>query len=84
MPSCLHSNRSACFISTEVKNLNPHGIASRRATPCNLRGNKQFECFNGTLQNLSGGDNWANFCIHHSEMLYAVRKNVYAHQAVIE
>ena len=50
MPSYVHSDRGASFMSNELKSfLHSKGIATSRTTPYNPTGNSQVERLNGTL-----------------------------------
>ena len=50
MPSYIHSDRGASFMSNELKSfLHSKGIATSRTTPYNPTGNSQVERLNGTL-----------------------------------
>ena len=50
LPSFVHSDRGAAFMSEEVKQfLQKLGVASSRTTPYNPRGNSQCERYNGVI-----------------------------------
>lgn len=50
MPSFIHSDRGASFMSSDLRNfLHEKGIATSRTTPYNPEGNGQVERLNGTL-----------------------------------
>ena len=50
LPSFIHTDRGAAFMSSELKRfLNDKGVATSRTTPYNPEGNGQVERLNGTL-----------------------------------
>lgn len=52
LPSFVHSDRGASFLSSDVKQfLLRYGIAASRTTPYNPRGNSQCERYNGIIWN---------------------------------
>ena len=52
LPSYIHSDRGASFMSIELKNfLTSHGVATSRSTPYHPLGNSQCERYNGIIWN---------------------------------
>ena len=50
MPAYIHSDRGACFMSSELKDfLHNLGVATSRTTPYNPQGNGQVERYNGII-----------------------------------